>query len=189
MRWSTEQIETATRMRRGGAKHGDIAARLGVSSNAVRLRLRRAAPRLSARNGQVNTPPAPAVHKRMTTTPTRHPATQSNHLTAERVQLALSVLLGDGRLSLSDVQRAVARGREIARIKAELARLRGSIEPAPARKPFHMTPAMVRCRRIQGRYLGALKRFPQGPVRAEARAIAHSKGVAAALAFLNKQSA
>lgn len=204
-RWTTGELTRANAMRKTGAAWSDIGKALRRTADGVRLKIqdmRRAArtngaskpsgpPKRDRPHDGVNTRATPPVRARMTNPTPQHRNPSLSHLTPENVRPVLALLIDDGRLSRADVERAIGRGREIARIEAELVRLRGEIAPTrPAvvkRKPFRMTPAMARARRTQGRYLGALKRFPSGAVREKAKALAKEKGVPAAVAFLNQQ--
>ena len=196
--WTAQDWSTAQRLRGDGKSMDEIAERLGRPTHAVEMKFYRAGrAKRDARHGEVNTGRAASVRPRMTNTSTtqhRSPSQSHPHLTAENVHAALALLIGDGRVSVADVRNAAEHRRQVARIEAELARLRGEASPVArrsrsghARKPFHMTPAMARARKIQGRYIGGLKRFPAGAVRRKAKAIAKEKGVAAAVAFLAGQ--
>lgn len=105
---------------------------------------------------------------------------------SDTLATTVGLLVRRGRLALPELRRAAAQARQIQAIEARLATLRAE-ERGESLSGFVMTPTMRRVRRVQGQYIGRLKKFPAGPVRAEAKRLAKAEGVPAAIRFLDKK--
>jgi hypothetical protein len=127
-------------------------------------------------------------------------------LTHDDLLYALKDLIGRKRVTPIEIRGAAQRGRRIAALEAELARLRGAVAPRrPGRPPraasaapaapavagakpkrhITNTPALKAARIWQGRYLGRLRKLSPRD-RSKVKAFAKENGVPAAVKLADR---
>lgn len=112
-------------------------------------------------------------------------------ITEAQAHIALSNLLSAGRVTESDVSRAISE--EIAKTQARLAHIRGELIPitseslsaavAPVqkrRKQKHVSPQQAESRKVQGIYMNLIRNVPQSR-RGQYQALAKESGREAAI--------